>query len=199
MKQSSTISTSNGQKPSNQPNKEPVELHDDVGLAAAFLVLGVCLHFFATDANIPSWDGFLQFTTYICYAIGFLGAAIGLDRHSKKSFFTDIGMGVAFSIIAYWMHAWAKGLQHINNVASICVWIVFLGLAFLATYGVVRGIVRISTNKPEKTPKAASNNSENSQAARIANIIVAALSLLFGFIQALPIILSYVKPLLGLH
>lgn len=181
--------------------KRITKLEDDLGVAAIFLALGVILHFFAPDTNTPSWDGFYQFLSYFFYAISFFGAAYGIDKHSKKEVFSDISLGVAFGIIAYWVHAGVTKLRNISTAEAVLVEFLFMLCVALTAYGLVRGFTRIIIHPRQEAIQNTESTyiPENSKRERLAGYILAFLSLLFGFIQALPIIIEYLKTILPLH
>ncbi len=181
--------------------KQPTKLEDDLGVSAIFLAVGVIFHFFAFDTNTPSWDGFYQFLSYIAYAISFFGAAYGIDKHSKKEAFTDIGLGVAFGIIAYWIHVWVSILRSTSTVGTVIVELIFLTFVAFAVYGTVRGFTRILIHPRQETlaKTELTHTPKSTSRERIAKLAIAFISLLFGFIQALPIIIEYIKTLLQLH
>lgn len=175
--------------------RKPNKLEDDLAVAAIFIALGVIFHFFALDTNTPSWDNFYQFLSYLCYAISFFGGAVGIEQHSKKEAFSDIGFGVGCGIIAYWLHTAVMNLRNTNTVWAIIVEIIFMLFVAITAYGLVRGIIRIFIYpRQEPTIVAESTKpSENIRRERVAGFFIAFLSLLFGFIQALPIIIEYIK------
>ena len=181
--------------------KRPTKLEDDLGVAAIFLAAGVIFHFFAFDTNTPSWDGFYQFLSYLAYAISFFGALYGVEKHSKKEAFTDIGLAVALGILAYWIHTGVIILRSISTVGAIIVELIFLAFVAFAAFGIIRGFTRIFIHPQQEILAKAEPTyiPESRKRERVASFAIAFLSLLFGFIQALPIIIEYIKTLLQLH
>ncbi|SRR6266571_7483960 len=197
----SEVKEANTNQSSQSKSRKPNKLEDDLAVSAIFLSIGLILHFFAFDTNTASWDGFYQFLSYLSYAISFFGGAVGIDQHSKKETYSDIGFGAGCSIIAYWLHTGVMNLRNANMVWAVIVELVFIVFVAMAAYGVVRGITRIFIY-PKQKPSIVEGSApipDKTKRERIVSYTLAFLSLFFGFIQALPIIIEYVKTIFHLQ
>lgn len=143
MQQSQIGNSSNNPKSQSvNKGKQQNSLADDAGAAAGFLVLGVVLHFFTSNVNIPSWDFFFQVLSYLCYGIGFAGGFFGMSNHSKKDGYADVAVGVLFIFFAYLLHLWVVSLRYNNTsefiALKILLEIIFGIITFFASFGIFR-------------------------------------------------------------
>src|SRR5205085_1154314 len=115
--------------------------------------------------------------------------------------YSDIGLGAGCGIIAYWLHAGVMNLRNTNTGWAVVVELIFMVFVALTAYGVVRGIIRIFIYPTQKPSIVAESTSipVNTRRERIIGFALAFLSLIFGFIQALPIIIEYIKTIFHLQ
>ncbi len=191
MQQSQISDSSDNQKSqTTNKNKQRNAFEDDVAAVALFLAAGVVFHFFASDVNIPSWNWFFQAISHLCYVVGFIGSFISIDNHSKRKGLADIAIGIVIAFLALILHLFVLSVREISTFDAIVLEVLFAVFVCAASYGIIKGIICLL--KCITQPIENNQSSERIKIGDIANYAIGALSLLLTFIQALPIIITYI-------
>lgn len=182
--------------------KDPSGAPKDIAFGAAFWVVGLIVRFFPAYAGIEGMAENLYAVASVgCYAIGFLGVAVGVSKLKSSEFAKD--GAVAFTLLTIAL------LIEIFFVSAAPTWLrlmlqhVMLVLVIFAVFGLAIGLSRLFDDHPHESDAnlgeeldqtfADSNMNTgrwNTRSEFILGVIVAFLTLASVLLQAIAILLE---------
>ena len=179
----------------------------DLGIAAGIAIWGMMLNYFPIYANIPpGWALIFIIPGYICYVVGFLGAAIGLGAIFKSEFIFPAGIGTFLLVSAYLLH---RSTGSSVSAGWTCLLLMKLGVLILAGLGIMFLLASapLLFHKVEGQPRDNQTSSEStsgttqsghttakSKSEQVISLIVAILTLLAALAPILRDLLPQTPP-----
>ena len=120
---------------SETPIKKSSPPGSELALSAAFWLWGIMISYFPTYAGIsPGWAWPFKGLSYVCYALGVVGAVLGLSHLTNSRFLLFLGLATAFGVTAYLLHLWAVNTEAFVISLSLRILVLLLaglGLVYL--------------------------------------------------------------------